>query len=394
MSEQTAFTYATDFPVYCLSFTQQGRLLAGGGGGGGKNGVKNKLTLYDIDLDGQTLEEVTALELNSDEDAPMCLSLNDKAHLFACGINSADEDKHNNNNCRIFELNEDIDSSACSINLLKSQSTVASEKALDDDYLKAIRFSSDASKVICGSSSGGLSVLAYPSLEPIYPHRHGEQDILDLDLDKDDDKAKLSFWSLASGKLLETLESPKLNGKIDCLFRACRFGRGETIGAIFVIINSADRKHSTVCKLHAISYRKMAQESINRCPTTAFTISDNGRWLAFAAADLSIGIIDAHNLHVVRRVAQVHSFAITSLSFSPDARLLASGSAASSCHIMPLPEQMKKSANLDPLWVILIVVAMLGYFIMRYPELLTELTGYRASPLADDTNWYKSEEDL
>jgi WD40 repeat protein len=45
---------------------------------------------------------------------------------------------------------------------------------------------------------------------------------------------------------------------------------------------------------------------------------------------------------VVRRVAQVHSFAITSLAFSPDARLLASGSAASSCHIMPLPEQMKK----------------------------------------------------
>jgi hypothetical protein len=51
-----------------------------------------------------------------------------------------------------------------------------------------------------------------------------------------------------------------------------RFGRGETIGAIFVIINSVDRKHSTICKLHAISYRKMAQEGINRCPTTAFTI--------------------------------------------------------------------------------------------------------------------------
>ncbi|RKP24960.1 hypothetical protein SYNPS1DRAFT_29295 [Syncephalis pseudoplumigaleata] len=206
MSEQAAaFNYATDFPVYCLTFTQHGRLLVGGGGGNSKSGVKNKLSphshtnhnittvaavkaLYDVDLAGRTLDEVTALELDANEDAPMCLSLNDESHVFACGINGASEDAQHNNNCRIFELTEDADVEACAIKPLKSQSTVASDKALDDDYLKAIRFSKDARKVVCASASGGLSVLAYPSLEPIYPHRHGEQDILDLDLDTDDDK--------------------------------------------------------------------------------------------------------------------------------------------------------------------------------------------------------------
>ncbi|RKP23387.1 hypothetical protein SYNPS1DRAFT_24557 [Syncephalis pseudoplumigaleata] len=68
---------------------------------------------------------------------------------------------------------------------------------------------------------------------------------------------------------------------------------------------------------------------------------------------------------------------------------------------MPLPEHMKKGFNWDPLWVILIVLALMGYFVLRYPELLTELAGPRGpsgafppapSPSADESTWLGSEE--
>ncbi|RKP05412.1 quinon protein alcohol dehydrogenase-like superfamily [Thamnocephalis sphaerospora] len=385
------FTHTVDFPVYCMQFTGEGRLLVGGGGGGGQNGVKNKLALYDIDLSERALAEAAALTLNPNEDAPMCMSLHVESNVVACGVNASEEaiKEGKNNNCRIFELEEGEET--CTITPGATAETESSNDT--DNYLKTIRISKDGKHVVCGSSGGQLSIFKYPSMELAYPAKSCSKDIDDLDLDPDCDKVaaaemvcdnELSVWSLSSGKQLETLDSPIINGKLKCRFRACCFGRGESIGSLFVAINSEDRKHALLCKLHAISYRKQQQESIGRSPVTSLCISNEGRWLAFATADLSVGIVCAQKLDVVRLFEQVHTFAITTLAFSPDSRLLASGSAAATCHIVQLPAQMKRRANKDPLWIILAMLCLIVYLVVLQPALLEGLTGVlsRLSPTA------------
>jgi WD40 repeat protein len=124
-----------------------------------------------------------------------------------------------------------------------------------------------------------------------------------------------------------------------------RFGRGESSGSLFFIVNSNDRKHAVLCKVHSISFQRQRQEGISRHPATSLEISSQGRWLAFATADLAVGVVCAQTLDVVRYFEHVHTFAITSLAFSPDARLLASGSAAGACHVVQLPTYMKKKCK-------------------------------------------------
>jgi hypothetical protein len=65
-------------------------------------------------------------------------------------------------------------------------------------------------------------------MELAYPIKNCNKEVIDLDMDAEADKIavvcenELSIWDLQNNRQLETLDSPVLNGKLPCNFRAVR----------------------------------------------------------------------------------------------------------------------------------------------------------------------------
>jgi prolactin regulatory element-binding protein len=78
------------FPVFCVGFLPNGRLLVGGGGGATKAGVKNALVLLDT-LTGDTLQEYL---FSKQDDGCMSLAIHPKVSLSLLEIETAHVRQH------------------------------------------------------------------------------------------------------------------------------------------------------------------------------------------------------------------------------------------------------------------------------------------------------------
>lgn len=63
------------FPVFCLGFSPNGKLLLGGGGGATKAGVKNTCQLYTLDESTGSLSLVAEQEFSKADDGCMSLAV-------------------------------------------------------------------------------------------------------------------------------------------------------------------------------------------------------------------------------------------------------------------------------------------------------------------------------
>ncbi|KAG6911688.1 hypothetical protein DXG01_007938 [Tephrocybe rancida] len=174
------------FPVYSSSFISENELVLGGGGGQVKTGVKNKLRLYNVGPE-RSLDLLEEVELEQGEDAPMSMAAHSKSRTLACGVNSTLEsfNKGFNENCRVFTLKDNKPS------VLSTRGTIPT---VDPEDYQASRLS----KVTVLSPDGTLlavagahdrqafddlciqlSLLSYPSLDPLAESIHTENEIYD-----------------------------------------------------------------------------------------------------------------------------------------------------------------------------------------------------------------------
>ncbi|GAA6062945.1 hypothetical protein JCM10212_005335, partial [Sporobolomyces blumeae] len=184
------FALDVEFPVYSIQWTSNDTLILAGGGGSSRTGVNNRLSMYKVDKLNKQLDLVTEHQLSKHEDAPMTIAVDRSTKSIAAGINSDQEtlDKGTNENLRIFHYDDD------SITYDKRTQTINSTDP--DQYQKVTAFSrpvsssattaaaspstrsaSDSSSsaashpllLAVGTTNSQLSLVAFPSLEPIFP---------------------------------------------------------------------------------------------------------------------------------------------------------------------------------------------------------------------------------
>ncbi|PKY40453.1 WD40 repeat-like protein [Rhizophagus irregularis] len=303
------FSTKVDFPVYCTGFTPSGDILLGGGGGSGNTGVKNKLALFKLKIPEKTIEKLTETILSGEEDRPTCIAFHNEENIFSCGINSSEEKIiiGENNNCRIFKYSNE------KIELVKTIQTMTSTNV--DDYQ--------------------LLVVSVNTLK---------------------------ILSTKKGECVHEIEKPVFRKSSRCQFRACRFGKGISARFFYTVVNMTSESRTFIVKWDAVTFERISTKVIGKRRITAFTISDNGKFLGFGASDHSIGICDSQTLKVLLHVPKVHGFPPTTIAFSHDSTLFVSGSADNTVHILQLPENFNPGIFQLVLILIGILIAFIAVF--------------------------------
>ncbi|KAI0080678.1 WD40 repeat-like protein [Panus rudis PR-1116 ss-1] len=372
------------FPVYSCAFVSENELVLGGGGGQSKTGIKNKLRLYRVNSE-KVMELLDELELDKGEDAPMSMaaSLDDKEII--CGINSSEEQLKvkQNQNCRVFGIKD---------GKLVSRSTTSTLSILseEDDFQKVTVLSPDHS-LLAAAGTKDLSVLKYPSLEPlssaitiskgeIYDAAFSSSTLviattvnlliynLPDDTDSEKKAGKHKATSSASLQLLKTVDRPELPGKdAGSSFRAIRF-HPDNPKFLYAVLNTVPPRTRTkslprrafICKFDTDTWKVLKVRKVSDKGVTCFDISPNGRFLAFGSSDLTVGIIDAQTFAPLVTILKAHDFPPTTLRFNPTSRLLVSGSADNTVRLVSVPENLGASSWSS--WIIIIVTLLILLF--------------------------------
>ncbi|CAG8726942.1 12609_t:CDS:10, partial [Ambispora leptoticha] len=278
-------------------FSPAGELLIGGGGGASRTGVKNKLVLYNLQVTNWKIDKLSEIELAMDEDAPSGMAFHPEDNVVACAINSNEETikAGENQNCRIFRYSNE------KIQLVNKIQTLTSKDP--NDYQKVTAFSKDGRYLATGGSDSRLTVLKYPSLDVAFPPMNYDQkEIYDVDFDTTGKQVvaispkALRVWSTQNGKCIQTIDRPISQKTTQCLFRACRFGREASEGFLYTVVNSTSRNKAFIVKWDRKTWDKVAERIVSQKPIVAFEISDNGKLMAYASSNMSIGIVSSENL--------------------------------------------------------------------------------------------------
>ncbi|GAA5885833.1 hypothetical protein JCM16303_000072 [Sporobolomyces ruberrimus] len=289
------FSLDVKFPVYSIAFVDDDKVVLAGGGGSSRTGVKNRLSMYQIDPSHKQLHLVTEHELSKEEDAPMTIAIHRPSKTIAAGINSDLETLKSgvNENLRIFnyELPSSFSpsspsSSSSSESLITYSRRHQTQQSLSPDhYQKVTTFSRSPNPLTppllaIGSTSSQLSLLALPNLNDVLPQlipgKEGDasrqyegEEVYDVDFnDKGDmlvgtSSTKLCVWSTSSSSSsnnsdtkqkkkenegegedddlepLQVIERPVLKKELACTFRAAKFGRSTTSSNLYTVVNSS-----------------------------------------------------------------------------------------------------------------------------------------------------------
>ncbi|GAA5847057.1 hypothetical protein JCM3766R1_000600 [Sporobolomyces carnicolor] len=293
----THFGLNVEFPVYSIAFTSDSSVVLAGGGGSSRTGVKNRLSMYEIDSKGKRFRLKTQHELSKNEDAPMTIAIHRPSKTIAAGINSDAETLKSgkNENLRMFSYDDQDESTrvaSCLITFEQRKQTL--ESTDPDHYQKVTCFSRTPNPLTppllaLGSTSSQLSLLSLPNLTQVLPQLapaasstpdkvegggggfYEGEEIFDVDFnDKGDmlvgtSSTKLCVWSTtnptttgrsqdekatrgrseeegdgeAEFEPLQVIERPVLKKELACTFRAAKFGRQSTKTNLYTVVNSS-----------------------------------------------------------------------------------------------------------------------------------------------------------
>ncbi|GAA5920105.1 hypothetical protein JCM1841_004100 [Sporobolomyces salmonicolor] len=379
------FQLDVKFPVYSLAFTADHTLVLAGGGGSSRTGVKNRLSLYQIDTKKRQLSLLEEHELAKEEDAPMTLAVHRDSSALVAGVNSDLKtlEKGTNENLRVFSYGDS------SIKYEKRKQTITSTDP--DHYQKVTTFSRSPSSplVAVGSTNSQLSLLSYPDLDEVFPSlTYDGEEVFDADFDDSGEMLagtssnKLCVWSTKPvvdadkpHEPLQVIERPVLKKELVCTFRAAKFGRKSTSSNLYTVVNAAPtgrtRKHPAGSKKafvslwDARSWRLVKTRTVSQKPITAFDVSDDGTLLAYGSSDLSVGILDAVTLRPILTVLHAHDFPVTSLKFNPSSSLLVSGSADNSVRLIEVPDASARGGNSTTYTVVFTLLILLLAIIIQ-----------------------------
>ncbi|KIR30045.1 prolactin regulatory element-binding protein [Cryptococcus deuterogattii 99/473] len=251
------------FPVYCLDWADDAKLVLGGGGGATRSGIQNKLKLCKVSKDGRDLSYLTELALSNDEDAPMTMAIDKETKSIVTGINASSSavQAGNNDHCRVYSFSDN------GIELVRGRRTIEADWSDDYPYqvgpskiLAAVNHTerriqkftvlSPSYKLLAvGSTDDRVSILHFPSLEPAVPAFSTDSELVDLDwggpegewLTVATTRALLLYQHSSGGTALtlrQTIYPPSFD-IVPATFRSARFSRNPSTSLnIHAVLNS------------------------------------------------------------------------------------------------------------------------------------------------------------
>ncbi|ORY92352.1 WD40-repeat-containing domain protein [Syncephalastrum racemosum] len=275
-----------------------------------------------------------------------------------------------NESCRLFDIDHITD-------IQPLERVSASTTRNIEDYQKVTRFSPASGRyLVTGFTDGKVSVFKMPELSLAFPpvRFNGVQDC-DIDWEERHlavaTPKALVILSLEDGTIVQVIDSPRMNGRTVCEFRACRYARGNKL---YAAVNPVSRGKGFVCVWSTRRYplKKARTASVCRKSITSFCVSPGGTLLAYASSDLTIGLVDARSLRPVLEVKKAHEFAITSLAFNRTGRYLASAGADTRCRITLVPDdhQLRSFSLATPIYAALCMPLLI--LLMHIITLMTD----------------------
>ncbi|KAI9208121.1 quinon protein alcohol dehydrogenase-like superfamily [Polychytrium aggregatum] len=356
-------SHVVGFPVYSLSFTPSSfRVVLGGGGGSGRNGVKNAVLVYQIDPVTLDVKPLTDHQLEKGEDACMSLAVHPKDKVIVAAANCTEDEIAGglNKNCRIFCLKDNN----TSIQQAKAFDSIG--ETSPDTYQKVTRFSADGKLLASGLTNGKLKVYSWPSCSLVEELTH-PSDVIDIHFGPENkvvsvSSQKLIVTSIGKAEQLCALDKPVFDENQPAEFRGARFAASEANEVLLVIANAKNKKRSCLYKYTVGKECKLlGSKVLAPRPVTTFDISPNGELLAYATSDCGITVLSTRTMKVLHTMPNAHGFPVTSLSFSPDSNIIASGSADTTCRLAVLPP---KSSGVSS--ILLLLLAIFGAILAVY----------------------------
>lgn len=359
------------YPVYGAKFLNNRMLLIAGGGGEGNNGIPNKLTVLRIDFaKKKVIKRFREITLDDDDDSPTTLDVANDTILLGCNENSEKIKKgEGNRHLRKFLFENEHLKFVAGIDFDRSKQP--------DDYTKLIYLSRDGSVGAVASSAipTVIRIIDPKELTEKYEIETGHE-VKDMHFAPDGKvisyitTSTLEVISIVTGRFIirKTDFDPNYSlSKIkfltdDVVLIAAALKKGNGIVMIRISLRSGS---ATVLKTKLITNKFKG--------VTAMDVDQKNELAVLAGSDNSLSIVKLRDLSLAKTFKQVHTFAITRVSFSPDSRLIASVSAASTVHVVKVPENFAHSTSIwSKLWKLLLnfvfvaLVAFLAQITLKY----------------------------
>jgi len=260
------------------------------------------------------------------------------------------------------------------------------------------------------AGSHDLTLLSFPSLQPVSEPVHTEKEIYDVSFSsrhllvttthslllhslptrsssppsqinlakKGKKKSKTSsngeVEKISSLELQNTIELPSSMAE-GGTFRTGRFHptNEQILYTIINVVPSRGRKSKSstrqayICKWNTDAWKVEKTRKVADGGLTCMDLSSDGRFLGFGSSDLTIGMLDATTLSPLVSILKAHEFPPTVIKFNPSASLLISGSPDNSIRIVSVPSAIQGSSfSLIVLLLLTILILLLAIAFRQY----------------------------
>ncbi|AET38213.1 WD40 repeat domain-containing protein Ecym_2491 [Eremothecium cymbalariae DBVPG len=328
--------YNVGYPVYGARFLNNTTLLVTGGGGEGNNGIPNKLTALQLNFQKKKIvKRFRELTLNENDDSPTTLDVAQDIILMGCNENSQKiKSGLPNHHLRKFVYENEHLRFVGAIDLNRSDNP--------EDYTKLLYMSQDGTVAAIASSVVPtiIRIVNPTNLRETYEVETGN-DVKDLHFSSDG--KVLAYITSSTLEVISIVTGNFIVRKTD-FDRNLNLSKIRFIGEDTILIAASLKKSSGVA-LIKISLKK-GNTSILKTKivtkkfksVTSMDVDPKGQLAVLAGSDNSVAIIKLKSFSVGKFFKQVHTFAVTRVSFSPDSKLLISVSAANTIHIVQIPD--------------------------------------------------------
>lgn len=372
--------FTGDYPLYGATFiqsnAQKATLLVTGGGGEGKNGIPNMITTYRFHASNGHFDKLQDLELPTDDDSPTAMdaSIQNGVVLIGCNENSGKVKSGKGNN-HLRKYNMDL-----RLQLEPVETMDLFHSTNPDEYTKCIEMSSngDLAAIVSSKETETLiKIINTETLQEKFEIIDTNKEAKDISFAPNDKYLayitadSLEIISLVTGKSIMRLNQ-------DFVAKKWNLSKLKFINNNSLLIVATHHDHQVKTNsgiiLIKVSLRNgeatIIQSSMltNKFKgITAMDLNEENDLLTLATSENSILIVKLSNFDIKGTFSQIHSFAVTKITISPNGKYVASVSAANTIHMIQIPDTFKNCMSnrreTFQLWssIILIILAALFY---------------------------------
>ncbi|KAJ9560509.1 hypothetical protein OSB04_005669 [Centaurea solstitialis] len=332
-----------------------------GGGGEGRSGIPNALIISQFDSASNYLSDQPVQfmwpshskqssklsfciarpilsqvnKLETGDDLPYRMAVHPGGEGVICSLPKS---------CRWFEWETTKKEDVSTLSLKQSEKVLYQLELIEQQL--AVTFSRDGSLLAVGGEDGKLRAFKWPSMESVLDVPGAHASVKNVDFSPDG-KFLVSVGSGGPGRVWDISSSTNkasLAKEKDETFGFCRFSQNNVNNQVLYVTAMRDRGGSIV-KWNTTTWKRISSKHIVRDPISAFTVSDDGKFLAVGTIQGDIYILNASNVKVHTVVKKAHLGLVTALAFSHDSRALASASLDASARVTQIKD-IKKNGTI------------------------------------------------